>query len=298
MDIKSLDIFLDIAKSKPKRKIAVAAAEDSHVLGAIKEAVAESIVEPILVGNIAKIKEIANGIGFSLNGIEIIEEVDIKKACRKAVEIVRAGDANIIMKGLVSTADFLRAVLNKEAGLRKGDMLSHVGFFDPKAYHKVVAITDAAQNIAPTLQEKITIINNAVDVFNHVGFPNPKIALLGAVEVVNPKMESTLDAAAITQMNRRNQIKGCLIDGPLAFDNAISKEAAEHKGIVSEVAGDADMLFVPNIEVGNVLYKSFTYFGGANVAAMIMGAAVPIVLTSRADSDRSKLLSVALAAAY
>lgn len=298
MDIKSLDIFLDIAKSKPKRKIAVAAAEDSHVLGAIKEAVAENIVEPILVGNAAKIKEIANGIGFSLNGIEIIEEVDIKKACRKAVEIVRAGDANIIMKGLVSTADFLRAVLNKEAGLRKGDMLSHVGFFDPKAYHKVVAITDAAQNIAPTLQEKITIINNAVDVFNHVGFPNPKIALLGAVEVVNPKMESTLDAAAITQMNRRNQIKGCLIDGPLAFDNAISKEAAEHKGIVSEVAGDADMLFVPNIEVGNVLYKSFTYFGGANVAAMIMGAAVPIVLTSRADSDRSKLLSVALAAAY
>lgn len=298
MDIKSLDIFLDIAKSKPKRKIAVAAAEDSHVLGAIKEAVAESIVEPILVGNTAKIKEIANGIGFNLNGIEIVEEVDIKKACRKAVEIVRAGDANIIMKGLVSTADFLRAVLNKEAGLRKGDMLSHVGFFDPKAYHKVVAITDAAQNIAPTLQEKITIINNAVDVFNHVGFPNPKIALLGAVEVVNPKMESTLDAAAITQMNRRNQIKGCLIDGPLAFDNAISKEAAEHKGIVSEVAGDADMLFVPNIEVGNVLYKSFTYFGGANVAAMIMGAAVPIVLTSRADSDRSKLLSVALAAAY
>lgn len=298
MDIKSLDIFLDIAKSKPKRKIAVAAAEDSHVLGAIKEAVAESIVEPILVGNIAKIKEIASGIGFNLNGIEMVEENDIKKACRKAVEIVRAGDANIIMKGLVSTADFLRAVLNKEAGLRKGDMLSHVGFFDPKAYHKVVAITDAAQNIAPTLQEKITIINNAVDVFNHVGFPNPKIALLGAVEVVNPKMESTLDAAAITQMNRRNQIKGCLIDGPLAFDNAISKEAAEHKGIVSEVAGDADMLFVPNIEVGNVLYKSFTYFGGANVAAMIMGAAVPIVLTSRADSDRSKLLSVALAAAY
>lgn len=298
MDIKSLDIFLDIAKSKPKRKIAVAAAEDSHVLGAIKEAVAESIVEPILVGNIAKIKEIASGIGFNLNGIEMVEENDIKKACRKAVEIVRAGDANIIMKGLVSTADFLRAVLNKEAGLRKGDMLSHVGFFDPKAYHKVVAITDAAQNIAPTLQEKITIINNAVDVFNHVGFPNPKIALLGAVEVVNPKMESTLDAAAITQMNRRNQIKGCLIDGPLAFDNAINKEAAEHKGIVSEVAGDADMLFVPNIEVGNVLYKSFTYFGGANVAAMIMGAAVPIVLTSRADSDRSKLLSVALAAAY
>ncbi len=202
------------------------------------------------------------------------------------------------MKGLVSTADFLRAILNKEEGLRKGDMLSHVGFFDPKAYHKVLMITDAAQNIEPTLPEKITILNNAVDVYAKIGYPNPKVALLAAVEVVNPKMPSTLDSAAIVQMNRRNQIKGCIIDGPLAFDNAISKEASEHKGIVSDVAGDADLLFVPNIEVGNVLYKSFTYFGGANVAAMILGAKVPIVLTSRADSNRSKLLSIALAASY
>lgn len=202
------------------------------------------------------------------------------------------------MKGLVSTADFLRAILNKEAGLRKGDMLSHVGFFDPKTYHKVIALTDAAQNIAPTLPEKITIINNAVEVFQHLGFPNPKVAMLAAVEVVNPKMESTLDSAVLTQMNRRNQIKGCIIDGPLSMDIAVSKESADHKGLVSEVAGDADMLVVPNIEVGNVLYKTLTYLSGASVAAMIMGASVPIVLTSRADSDRSKLLSIALAAAY
>lgn len=298
MDIKSLDVFLDIAKGRQKRRIAVSAAEDEHVLGAIKEAIKENIVEPILVGNTAKIKEIASEIGLSLSGIEIIEESNPAASCKKAVKLVKDGEAQVIMKGLVSTADFLRAVLNKEEGLRKGDLLSHVGFFDPTAYHKVVALTDAAQNVAPLLQEKITIINNAVDVFEHLGFPNPKIALLAAVEVVNPKMESTLDSAAIVQMNRRNQIKGCIIDGPLAFDNAINKEAAEHKGIVSEVAGDADMLFVPNIEVGNVLYKSFTYFGGANVAAMIMGATVPIVLTSRADSNRSKLLSIALAAAY
>ncbi len=298
MDIKSLDTFLDIAKGKPKRRIAVSAAEDEHVLGAIKDAVKENIVEPILVGNTQKIKDIAGHIGLNLNGIEIIDEPNPALSCRKAVQIVREGNAQVIMKGLVSTADFLRAILNKEAGLRKGDMLSHVGFFDPKTYHKVIALTDAAQNIAPTLPEKITIINNAVEVFQHLGFPNPKVAMLAAVEVVNPKMESTLDSAVLTQMNRRNQIKGCIIDGPLSMDIAVSKESADHKGLVSEVAGDADMLVVPNIEVGNVLYKTLTYLSGASVAAMIMGASVPIVLTSRADSDRSKLLSIALAAAY
>lgn len=298
MDIKSLDVFLEIAKSKPKRKIAVSAAADEHVLSSIKEALEENIVEPILIGDSKKIKEIADSIEFNLNGIEIIEEPNAAISCKTAVKIVREGKAQVIMKGLVSTADFLRAILNKEEGLRKGDMLSHVGFFDPKAYHKVLMITDAAQNIEPTLPEKITILNNAVDVYAKIGYPNPKVALLAAVEVVNPKMPSTLDSAAIVQMNRRNQIKGCIIDGPLAFDNAISKEASEHKGIVSDVAGDADLLFVPNIEVGNVLYKSFTYFGGANVAAMILGAKVPIVLTSRADSNRSKLLSIALAASY
>ena len=298
MELKNLDVFLEIAKNKPKRRMAVGAAEDEHVLGAIRDAVNENIVEPILVGNTTKIEAIAHEIGFDLSNIEIIEENNPAIACKKAVKLIRDGKAEIIMKGLVGTADFLRAVLHKEEGLRKGELLSHVGFFDPPAYHKVIALTDAAQNVAPTLSEKIGIINNTVDLFHHLGITNPKIAALAAVEVVNPKMEATTDAAILTQMNNRKQIKGCVIDGPLAFDNAVSKEAAHHKGIHSEVAGDADMLFVPNIEVGNVLYKAFTYFGGASVAAIILGAAVPIVLTSRADSDRSKLLSIALAASY
>lgn len=298
MELKNLDVFLEIAKNKPKRRMAVGAAEDEHVLGAIRDAVKENIVEPILVGNASKIEAIAEEIGFDLSNIEIIEENNPALACKKAVKLIRDGKAEIIMKGLVGTADFLRAVLHKEEGLRKGELLSHVGFFDPPAYHKVIALTDAAQNVTPTLIEKIGIINNTVDLFHHLGITNPKIAALAAVEVVNPKMEATTDAAILTQMNNRKQIKGCVIDGPLAFDNAVSKEAAHHKGIHSEVAGDADLLFVPNIEVGNVLYKAFTYFGGASVAAIILGAAVPIVLTSRADSDRSKLLSIALAASY
>jgi phosphate butyryltransferase len=298
MEIKTLDTFLQIAKNKPRKKIVVGAAEDEHVLGAIRDAVRENIVEPILVGNAAKIVTIAEDIGLDLSNIEIIEENDKVAACRKAVKMIRDGKAQIIMKGLVSTADFLRAVLNKENGLRQGELLSHIGFFDPPAYHKVIALTDAAQNIAPTLLEKIAIINNSVDLFHHLGVEEPKIAMLGAVEVVNPKMEATIDAAIITQMNRRKQIKGCLIDGPLAFDNAVSKEAAEHKGLESVVAGETDLLFASNIDIGNVLYKSFTYFANASVAAIILGATVPIVLTSRADSDRSKLLSIALAASY
>jgi phosphate butyryltransferase len=202
------------------------------------------------------------------------------------------------MKGMVQTSDFLRAILNKEAGLRNSDLLSHIGFFEMPAYHKIIALTDAAQNIAPDFNEKIAIIKNAVDMFHHLGNTNPKVAILTAVESVNPKMQATVDAAMLTMMNKRGQIKGCVIDGPLAFDNAISKEAAEHKGIISEVAGESDLLVAPDIEAGNVLYKSFTFFGKGTVAAVVLGAKVPIVLTSRSDSDRSKLSSIALAACY
>lgn len=297
MGIKSLDVFLEIAKSRPKRTIAVAAAEDEPVLQAIAAAEKEGIANAILVGNKEKINKMALELSIDISHFEIVEENDPAAAARKAVSLVRDNSAQVLMKGLVSTADFLRAVLNKENGLRKGDLLSHIGFFDPPSYHKVIALTDAAQNIAPSFEEKITIIKNSVDLFNKLGVSTPKISLLGAVETVNPKMESTVHAAMLTQMNRRKQIKNCIIDGPLAFDNAISKEATEHKGIESPVAGDSDLLFAPNIEVANVLYKCFTYFANATVAATILGAACPIVLTSRADSDRSKLMSIALAAA-
>lgn len=298
MELKSLDMFVEIAASKPKKTIVVAAAEDEPVLQAVSAAKKAGIADAILVGNTEKIKKIAEELNIDLSGYEIVEEQDPATSAKKAVKLVIDGKAQIIMKGLVSTADFLRAILNKEAGLRKGELLSHIGFFDPPAYHKVIALTDAAQNINPTLEEKVGIIKNAVDMFHRIGIECPKVSMLGAVENVNPKMESTLHSAIITQMNRRKQIKGCIIDGPLAFDNAVSKEATEHKGIVSEVAGDTDLLVAPNIEVGNVLYKCFTYFSNATVAAVILGAAVPIVLTSRADSDRSKLMSIALAASF
>ncbi len=297
MGISKLEAFLEIASNRPKRKIAVSAAEDEPVLQAVAAAEKAGIAEAILVGNEEKIRTIAEQIEVDLSNFEIINEKDPARSAKIAVSLIRESKAQILMKGMVSTADFLRAVLNKEAGLRQGDMLSHIGFFDPPAYHKVIALTDAAQNIAPSFEEKVTILKNAVDLFHRLGVAQPKVSVLAAVENVNMKMQSTVDAAILVQMNRRRQIKGCIIDGPLAFDNAVSLEATHHKGIESPVAGDTDLLLAPNIEVGNVLYKCFTYFGGASVAATILGAACPIVLTSRADSDRSKLMSIALAAA-
>ncbi len=298
MEIKSLDNFIEIAKSKPKKKLAVAAAEDKPVLKAVKDAMALGVVEPILVGNEEEIKIIATELDFDLKGIEVINEIDTRKAAAKAVSLVKEGTAQIIMKGLLQTADFLRAILNKEKGLRKGALLSHIAFFEMERYHKVIALTDAAQNMYPELGEKVQILNNSLDMMHHLGYEKPKVALLAAIEGVNPKMPITLDCAAITMMNQRNQIKNCVIDGPLAMDNAISKEAAHHKGIESEVAGDTDLLFAPNIEVANVLYKTFNYLCGATAAACILGAAAPIVLTSRADTDKTKMMSIALAAAY
>lgn len=298
MELKSLNSFIEISKSKPKKRIVVAAADDEPVLQAAVAAMQEGIAEPVFVGNKAKILALADELKIDVANVEIIEEEQPALCAKIAVRLIREGSAHILMKGLIGTADFLRAILDKENGLRKGALLSHIGFFEAQNYHKLLALTDAAQNIAPTLEEKVGIINNSVALFHRIGVECPKIACISAVESVNPKMEATIHAAALTMMNRRKQIKGCLIDGPLAFDNAISREAAEHKGIVSDVAGDADLIFTPNIEVGNALYKSFTYFAGATVAAIILGASCPIVLTSRADSDRSKLMSIALAASF
>jgi phosphate butyryltransferase len=296
--MKSFDSFFNLANSRPKRRLIIAAAEDDNVLLSVKDAVENNIIEPIFVGNSQKIKEIAEEIKFDISNYQLIEENNPAKSAAIAVKIINEGGAEILMKGYVQTADFLRAILNKEFGLRKSDLLSHIGFFEIPNYHKVIALTDAAQNIAPDLSEKVSIIKNAVDMFHHLGENNPKVAVLAAVEGVNPKMQVTIDAAAITMMNKRGQIKGCTIDGPLAFDNAVSKEAAEHKGIVSDVAGDVDLLVTPDIEAGNCLYKSFTLFAGGTVAAIVLGAAVPVVLTSRSDTDRSKLASIALAACY
>lgn len=295
--IKKLSELVEMAKNKPTQRLAVAAAADKAVLQAVKSATEDDIVAPVLVGNEANIKKIAAEIGFDLSGIKIHDESNPAAAAKKAVSLIKNGEADVLMKGLVSTGPLLKAVLDKENGLRKGGTLSHVAFIESPYYHKVLGVTDAAMNIAPELAEKADIIKNAVDGYHRLGIENPKVAVIGAVEVVNPKMEATTDAAILTAMNRRGQIKGCEIDGPLAIDNAVSKEAAEHKGIHSNVAGDADIIMLPDINAGNVMYKTLNFLGGGISAAVIMGAAVPVVLTSRADSEKSKMLSIALAAA-
>ena len=298
MNITKLDELVKIAASSGKKKIAVAAAEDDHVLHAIAEAKKAGVVEPIFIGHTDKINEIAKRENIDISGIRIIDEPNPAIAAKRAVELCVTGETQILMKGLVSTADLLRAVLSKEVGLRTSDLLCHIGIFELPSYHKLLGLTDAAQNIEPNFEDKVKIITSSVKCFNKLGVATPKIAIIGPVETVNQKMESTIHAAMLTQMNRRGQLKNCIIDGPLALDNAVSKEACEHKGIVSEVGGDADLLVCHNIEVGNPIYKTFNYLAGGTVAGMIMGAKVPIVLTSRADSNRSKFMSIAFAATY
>lgn len=294
--IKSLKELIDIAKLKERKTLSVAVAEDSEVLKAVLQGVELEIVNAILVGNKEKIEKIAKEENLSLNKVEIVDEKNIKKAAAKAVELVRNGQANYIMKGMLGTSDLLKAVLNKEAGLRGSGLLSHVMVYEAKTYHKLLFLTDGGMVPYPELKDKIGIIDNVVKVCHSLEINNPKIAPLCAVEVVNPSMNATLDASILSTMNKRGQIKGCIIDGPLALDNAISKEAAEHKEIISEVAGDADVLLMPSIEAGNLLGKSLTYFAQAESAGIVMGAKCPIVLVSRADTAKSKLYSIALGA--
>jgi len=213
-----------------------------------------------------------------------------------SVKMVHDGAADVLMKGKVGTSDMLSAVLNKEYGLRTGRLLSHFAYFEVQSYHKLIAVTDVAMNIAPTLSEKIQILNNSVKVLNNLGIAKPKVAVLGAIEKVNTDMDATLDAALLSKMNQRDQILNCIVDGPLAFDNAVSLESAKYKEIKSDVAGDTDLLLMPDIEVGNVLYKSLVFFAKAKVASMIVGASAPIVLTSRSDSEQAKFDSIVLAA--
>ena len=295
--IRKLSELVDLAKAKRKRKIAVAAAGDYDVLEALKNAEENNIVEPVLIGIKANIERISGEIGYDISKHEIIDIEDRLEASLHATQMIRDGHADILMKGLVSTGILLKAVVNKEQGLRKGGVISHVAIFESPYYHKLLGITDAAMNVAPTFEDKIALINNAVEVFHLLGEPNPKVAVVGAVETVNQRMESTMHAATLSMMNKRFQIKGCTIDGPLALDNAISKKAAELKGIESEVAGNVDIVVAPDINGANFLYKALNFLGGATTAAVIMGAKVPIVLTSRADSEKIKFYSIALSAA-
>ncbi len=294
--IKHLMQLVEEAKKGKTRKLVLAAAGDEDALLAVKNAVSHGIIEPILVGDMLTIQTIAKRINFDISGYESYDEPDKNNASRKACMLIKEGQAEILMKGAVGTGTLMKAVLNKEMGLRKGDTLSHVAVFESPYYHKLLGVTDAAMNVGPDLETKIAIIQNAVEVFHKLNCPNPKVAIVGSVETVNPRMEATMHAATISMMNYRKQITGCIIDGPLAIDNAISKRSAELKSITSEVAGDTDIILAPGIDAGNILYKTLNFLGGAVAAAVIMGAAAPIVLTSRSDSDKSKFLSIALAA--
>ncbi|WP_257348006.1 phosphate butyryltransferase [Pseudalkalibacillus decolorationis] len=291
-----LEKLIQEATQRTNKVVAVAAAEDHEVVEAVKMALEQDIASFQLFGDESKTAAMLQELNLKTSDkLEIIPCTSPEDAAKKAVQSVSSGHADVLMKGMVPTARILKEVLNKEYGLRKGKVLSHVAAFEISGYDRFVFITDAAMNIAPDLQQKADIILNAVNIAASIGIKEPKVAPIAAVEVVNPAMEATLDAAALTQMNRRGQIKGCVVDGPLALDNAVSIEAAAHKGIKGEVAGVADILLVPNIETGNALYKSLIYFARARVGAVIAGAKAPIVLTSRADSAESKLYSIALA---
>lgn len=295
--MKRLEDLVNMAAQKGRRTLIVAVAQDKEVLLAVKSASDAGLIKPLLVGDPDEIKEAAKEAGLDITNIDIFPVTDKQQACNMAAGMARDNKNSILMKGMVPTGMLMKAVLDKGNGLLSGSLLSHIAFFESPYYHKLLCITDAALNIAPDLQEKAGIINNAVYALHRLGVTLPKVGILAAVETVNPKMEATTHAAMLVAMQKRNQIRGCLIDGPLALDNAISADAAHHKGIISDVAGDADILLAPDITAGNILYKSLIFLGGAVTAAMIVGASVPVVLTSRSDSDKSKFLSIALAAA-
>lgn len=294
--VRNFDEVINKVKSSNMKKVAVAVAQDEPVLEAIKAAKEQKIADAILVGDTEEIKKVAEMVGMDLTGVEIIHEKDPAKAALIAVEQVTKGKADMVMKGLVDTAAFLRAVLNKEVGLRTGRLMSHVAVFEIPSYDRLIFITDAAFNMYPDLKAKIDILNNAVQVAQAVGVETPKVAPICAVEVVNPDMPATVDAATLSKMNERGQIKGCIVDGPLALDNALSEEAAKHKKISGQVAGKADIMLLPNIEAGNVMYKTLTYTTSSKNGGILVGTSAPVILTSRADSFETKLNSIALAA--
>jgi len=291
--IKSLDEILDKVKGLPKNTIAVAQAADHDILSVADMAIKKDIASFIFVGNPETIRKyIAEG-SYKLNDVTIIEAYDDKSCADKAVELVTSGKAQMPMKGLLSTATFLRAVLDKEKGLRTGSTITQITITDKIDGSGLNFITDCAMNINPTLEDKISIVNNAVYLARKFGYDCPKVAMITALETVNPNMPETVDAAVLSKMNDRGQIKNCVVDGPFALDNAISKVSAEHKGISGPVAGMADILAVSDIRMGNVLHKAITYFAQKRIGSVIIGTKSPIVMTSRSDSVEDKLISIA-----
>ncbi|TWJ17783.1 bifunctional enoyl-CoA hydratase/phosphate acetyltransferase [Geobacter argillaceus] len=297
--IKSFNELIAAVQEKPKKKVAIAAPEGTTVIELVKKATEEGIAEFILVGNEEKIKSMCAEAGFDSHCVNIINITDQKEAAEEAVRLVVAGGANAIMKGNLPTATFMRAILDKQKGLNDNKVISEITI-----YEKIVDpagggfrfLTDCAINVQPTLDEKKQIIENAVGLAHKLGNPLPKVAVISAVEVVNPAMPDTIEAAALSKMADRGQITGCIVDGPFAFDNAISVEAAEYKKVGGEVGGHADIIMMPNLLAANPLRKCLVYYTKQRIATALMGAKAPVILTSRTDSADTMLLTIALAA--
>jgi len=294
--MKKLADIVAAVKDYPVKRVAVAAAEDPSVIEAVKTAIAENVANAILVGDEKKIRAYAERIDLPLAQEDVIHEPSPEKAALRAAYLVSSGKADVLMKGYLHTDDFLRAILDKEVGLRTGYHMSHIFACEIPGFDRLIMVTDTGMNIAPTLEAKAEIILNADYFCQVIGLSAPRVACLAAVELLNPQMQATVDATCLAKMSdRRQYTPTCIVDGPFAFDNAISPAAAEHKKIGGPVAGQADVLLVPDIEAGNILVKSFVYAAGARVAGLVIGAKAPVVLTSRADSAESKFYSIAAA---
>ncbi len=295
--IKKLDQMLDVLKGSEKVVLSVAAAHDEEVLLAIKSATEMNIITPILVGQEDKIRKISDEINFDLNGIKIIDKENIEECAEVAVKLVSSKEADFVMKGLLDTSVILKAVLNKEWGLRTDSLLSHVMVYEADFYPKLLVTTDGGMNIAPNYEQKVKILKNAIKATEPLGLETIKVCALAAKEKVNPKMQATVDAKELEDACKNGEFgENVIVEGPLAFDLAVSKEACEVKGFKTEVGGDVDIILMPTIEVGNGIGKAFTYAAGAKSAGIIMGAKAPIVLVSRADTHESKLYSIAYGA--
>lgn len=295
---QGFDEIIEKVKICGRKKIAVAAAQDSAVLEAVKEAKAQGIADAVLVGDEAKIREIAASMQMDLSDYTIIDEPDMVQASLKAVKLAHDGEVDMYMKGLVDSKNFLKSVLDKEAGLRTGGPLSHTCVFEIPGIDRLLFLTDVAFMTYPTLEDKVNIIKNTIPVCNACGVELPKVAPLAAVEVVNPKMPVTVEAAELTRMCAEGQIPGCIVDGPLSLDLAIDAEAAKHKGATGrKIQGDADILLFPDIHAGNLVYKAIVHMvPGVKNGCILTGTKVPVILTSRSDTFETKVHSIALAA--
>ncbi|WP_078576987.1 bifunctional enoyl-CoA hydratase/phosphate acetyltransferase [Salipaludibacillus agaradhaerens] len=294
----NLETLLQKVNKQPTKTVAVAHAVDPSVFFTAERAIEQNMASFIFTGPREEMEKAARKAGFSFRSdsrVQWVNTLDEKSSANKAIELINDNHASVLMKGMLPTSVLLKAILKKEGGLRTGNILSHVAGFSLPHRNKLLFITDSAMNISPDLADKTAIVQNAVTAVKSMGVSNPKVAILAAVETVNTNMPATLDAAALVQMSTRGQINDCVIDGPLGFDSAVSLESAEQKNIQSSVAGKADILLVPSIEAGNILYKSLTYFGGATVGGILVGARVPVVVSSRSDSVESKLFSLAMA---